>query len=144
MNAFLGVVGASVGSSTVIWGVIQWVLTAKERRDKRASEQKAEKLRDEHEVETRSKLLAEAQAISQTTALESANQRYLTLQGDYESVRKGLKEVRQASGLLINAFEGFLLRLRPNEDGKTYSAIIDVTEVDLARRTIMEARDHLF
>ena len=144
MNAFGGIIAASVGSSTVIWGLLQWLLTVKERGTKRKLEEKQEIRRDEHEAKQRLELLAEAQATAQRTALESANERYLALQHDYENMRSGLREIKKASALMLNAFEGFLLRLRPNDDGKTYSAIIEMTEVELARRTIVEARDHLF
>lgn len=144
MNAFAGVVAASVGSSTVIWGLLQWLLTTRERTTKRKTDEKQEIQRDEREAKRRIELLAEAQATAQRTALESANERYLALQHDYEQMRTGLREIKKASALMLNAFEGFLLRLRPNDDGKTYSAIIEMGEVDLARRTIIEARDHLF
>jgi hypothetical protein len=144
VNAFAGIIVASVGSSTVIWGLLQWFLATRERNAKRRVDEKQEVQRDEREAKRRIELLAEAQATAQRTALDSANERYLALQHDYEQMRSGLREIKKASALMLNAFEGFLLRLRPNSDGETYSAIIEVTEVDLARRTIHEAREHLF
>lgn len=99
---------------------------------------------EEQAAKDREELLAEAQNTAQRTALDSANSRYSALQEDYRVMRTDLRGLRESNSLLINAFEGFLLRMRPTDDGKSYQVILPAEEMIIARNTIMEARRLLF
>lgn len=66
------------------------------------------------------------------------------LEQDYNKCYEAMGHLRDASGLLIDVFEEFLMRLRPSgEDGETYTATMQLSELGSARRAINEARRHL-
>lgn len=134
-------------SSSVVWGSLQFFMNRRMRKVqaiKEEGEAKQAKLKAQRAEEERTELLAAAQATAQRTALESADTRYAGLMADYTTVRQGLRDLRQASSLVLSAFENFILRLRPLEDGSAYQAVIKTEEVELSRSTISEARRLLF
>lgn len=148
MNAtYIISIVSAIMSSGVIWSVLQWFMQKRQRKlqgiKDEAEAQKAD-LDAKKAREDREELLAEAQSTAQRTALESANERYLNLQRDYTDMRLNMRELRQSTALLIDAFEGFLVRMKPTEAGDGYSAIVQTAEVDIARATIIKAREHLF
>lgn len=134
-------------SSGIIWGLLQWWMQQqmrKTQRDKDRAELDKHRRDEEQAAKDREELLAQAQSTAQRTALDSADKRYGALQEDYRVMRSDLRGLRESNSLLINAFEGFLLRMQPAEDGKSYQVIIAADEIVIARSTIMEARRLLF
>jgi hypothetical protein len=114
-------------------GGLQYVLNRKQRKDQERRESKQEEKeekKDRDDVERREidrrELLATAQATAQRAALESADQRYVVLEKDYEKCRKGLDNLSQATGLLIDVVETVLVPMQPE-----------------VKRAINEARRHL-
>jgi hypothetical protein len=144
---YAGSISSALVTSGILWGVLQIMMNRRMRRNQHRKDEQdiEEKERAAEKAEQdRKDLLAEAQNTAQRTALDSANQRYAALMEDYRGVRTGLRELREASSLLINAFEGFLLRMRPTEDGSSYHVVVQSEEMTIARNTIMEARSRLF
>lgn len=134
-------------SSGVIWGLLQWWMQRQMRKtqqDKDHAELEKHRRDEEQAARDREELLAEAQSTAQRTALDSANSRYSALQEDYRTMRTEFRGLRESNSLLINAFEGFLLRMRQNEDGLSYNVAIPADEMIIARNTITEARRLLF
>lgn len=134
-------------SSGIIWGLLNWWMQRQMRKTqglKDRAEIEKHRRDEEQAAKDREELLAEAQNTAQRTALDSANSRYSALQEDYRVMRTDLRGLRESNSLLINAFEGFLLRMRPTDDGKSYQVILPAEEMIIARNTIMEARRLLF
>jgi hypothetical protein len=143
-------VAVALLSSGGLFTTFQFFLTKAERKreaekTKRDEDKQAEK--DQREGERaevdRRELLADAQSTAQRVALESADKRYGDLHRDYQECRTILVELRNATGLLIDAFERVLIRLRPNGEDGMYTTNIDLSELGEARRTINEARRNL-
>jgi hypothetical protein len=143
-------VAVALLSSGGLFTTFQFFLTKAERKreaekTKRDEDKQAEK--DQREGERaevdRRELLADAQSTAQRVALESADKRYGDLHRDYQECRTILVELRNATGLLIDAFERILIRLRPNGEGEVYTTQIDLSELGEARRVINEARRNL-
>lgn len=139
-------IATSVVGSGALWGSMQWFLTRHQRQEQDRKDARLEvKERDDierREVDRR-ELLAKAQSTAQRAALESADKRYGELEKDYEKCRTGLLDLSQATGLLIDVFEKFLSRLRPNGDPEKYTTELDLNEIGEVRRGINEARRHL-
>lgn len=139
--------GTALLTSGALWGGLQYLMTRRlrklEHRKHLVDVENAEKDADAREVRY-TELLAAAQRTAQATALESADKRYAALETDYRSVRRELKEVKTATGLVINAFENFLLRMRPSRAGEMYSVSVTVDEVNIARALVVDARNHLY
>ena len=137
-------------SSTGAWGILQYVLSRRQRKEEKAKlareESKLEE-KDRQDQERRDRervsLLAESQALSQRTALESANARYTDLHSDYVTCRDGLRDLREATSLLLFVFDNFLGRLQPTDGGESYNGSMSMSELGEARRAINDARRHL-
>lgn len=148
---FGGTVATAVISSGVVMTVVTHVLSRRQRQkeeqrkaddDKRQEE--LDRIRRERAEDDRRELLAEAQNTAQRTALESANERYGRLNEDYQDCRTCLIQIRDATALLIDVFENFLIRLKPHsEDAEVYMTTIQLNELGEARRVINEARRQL-
>lgn len=135
-----GPVVAAVLSSGVLWGVLQTFINRHERKTRR---RQGELDREQKEID-RSDLLAEAQSISQRTALESANIRYKNMETDYIACRRGLGEIRDAAALIIDVFDNVMMKLRPTRgNSESFTVTLQAAEVLEVRRSIGEARRHL-
>lgn len=137
----------AIVSSGVIWSVLQWWMQRQLRKTQHARERAEldKQKRDADQAEQdRAELLAEAQNTAQRTALDSANARYDGLKHDYDVIKDNMTGLREASMLLIDAFEGFLVRLHPTGQGTEYQVVVQFDEVQIARNTIKEARRRLF
>lgn len=136
----------SVLSCGGLWGLLQWFLTSKQRKEQDRKDARQEQ-KEHDDIERREldrrELLAKAQATAQRAALESAEKRYGELEKDYEKCRTGLLDLSQATSLLIDVFEKILYQLRPNEDAEKYTTELDLNQVGEVRRVINEARRHL-
>lgn len=151
MNAatvtFAETVSAALLSSGGLWGVLQTVLTRRERKlkqDNAVDKARQDELDREQAEKNRNDLLAESQSIAQRTALESSASRYKNLETDYLACRQGLNEVRDAASLLIDVFDDVMMKLRPTRaNSETFTVTMGTDEVTKVRRSISEARRHL-
>lgn len=144
---FVTVVTTSVLSSSGLWATVQVFLSRRQRNDQRRRDKLLEKKDrddvDQREVDRR-EMLAKAQAIAQRAALDSASHRYKELDESYDRCRKGLSELSEATGMMIDVFEKLLQRMQPVGDlPETYTAQLVLSELGEARRAINEARRHL-
>lgn len=140
----------TVGIAVISSGGLQWVLTRAKRKrqdaiDKRDDQKQV--TRDHEESERREferyEALAQARAIEQRSALESAATRYHELERDYEKSRGFLSNLSHASAVMIDAFENIMYRLLPAAEPEKYTVVLDLSEVGDMRRKINEARRHL-
>jgi hypothetical protein len=141
-------VGASVLSSGGLWGVLQAILSRRERKirlRKAVTDAQQGELDREQKEKDRSDLLAESQSTAQRTALESADIRYKNLEIDYTACRTGLNEIRDAAGILIDLFDNVMMKMRPGRPpgATTFTVTLQADEVIEIRRSISEARRHL-
>jgi hypothetical protein len=144
-------VATSVLSCGGLWTAGQWIMRRKERIDardkaKRQNAQQAEKDREDRARKQREleDMLAVSRVAAQKVAIDSWKESYGRLETDYDKCYAGLVALRDAGAALINVFEGFLVRMHPTgEDGQTYTAIIQLSELGEARRAINDARQHL-
>lgn len=144
MNGLIASVGIAVVSSTGIWVPLQYLLTAKARRqqgmkdeaDIRRSQFEALKAEDH-----RRELLSEAQVTAQRAALESAAERFNSLHADYQVCRDGIREVRSVAYLLLDVMSSILGRVIP--DGERYTASLSRDDMTKARLAIEDARERL-
>jgi hypothetical protein len=124
--------------------IVQHFLTRRSRQDAESRQTREDELRRERAVDEREELLAEARATSQHTALKSAEIRYRGLYRDYAACRHGIAEIANATGILIDVFEGFLSRFRQaRAGGEAYTATMQTEDMTHARKAISEARKHL-
>lgn len=141
----------TVAIAIISGGGLNWILTYRQRKKIEAQDERDRKKREEKEKTDRrendrreTELLAEAQAVSQRTALASEAKRYGTLEKDYQACRNGLEKLSQATSSMIDAFEKIMIRLHPHgEDDMTYVAELTVNEIGEVRRSINAARRHL-
>lgn len=143
MDNFVPVLTAVI-SSTAVWSFLQWLLSRRERNRAEARADVREKSFREKADYEHSRLLAEAQATAQRTALQSANERYKTLQSDYLAIREDLYRLRQATALVLTAFEKVLADARVADDTGKLWAAFTAEEVDTARKAIDMARKSLY
>lgn len=141
-----GTILLSLLSGGSIWGFLQFLLSRRTRKQQGAKD--AEALNQAKRVardaeEQRVELLAEAQATAQRTALESAAERFDSLDRDYRECREGLREVRSVSFLLVDAMNVIMSRVRSTETGE-YTAVLTADEVTKARFAIEQARQRLY
>lgn len=144
---FVETVATAVISSGGVWRLASMFTNRRERKiaaDNATTKAKQDELIRERMERERADLLAQSQSTAQRTALDSANARFSDLQMDHISTRKDLSELRQSTSLLINAFERFMMHMRPTADGTAYQMTLQNEEIDIARNTIQEARSHLF
>jgi DNA repair ATPase RecN len=92
----------AIAGSTGFWGVLQLFINRKGRKAD-AAKQVAD---NEH---TRNLLLADAQAIAQKTALDSAERSYQQVRRECGECRTELRQMREATETLIVAIEEFAL-----------------------------------
>lgn len=136
-------VGTAVISSGLGVYVLQWFLTRKQRQRDEDKQIEKDRIDREREKGEHRKLLAEAQSVAQRTALDSAATRYTGLENDYRLCREGLRDVRDAAGLLIDVFESLLMKMQPLDKGESYSITLQAAEIIEVRHSIAEARRHL-
>lgn len=60
------------------------------------------------------------------------------------ALNKSIKDLRRSSFLLIDAFEGMLVKLQTDDGGQTWQARLAGSEVDQIRREIRTARSLLY
>jgi hypothetical protein len=100
---------ATIAGGTGFWGFIQWARERKGAKAKAAKEQQAdEKATQQAEID-RAKLLADAQAIAQTTALDSANQAYQSVAKRCDDCLDELHGLRDITGRMIDALEAVMV-----------------------------------
>ncbi|OBJ05243.1 hypothetical protein [Mycobacterium sp. 1465703.0] len=61
-----------------------------------------------------------------------------------DTLTKSIKDLRRSSFLLIDAFEGMLVKLQTEDGGRTWSARLAGSEVDQIRTEIRTARSLLY
>lgn len=144
---FAETVSAAILSSGGLWGLLQTVLTRRERKikqDNAVDKARQDEIDRERAEKDRHDLLAEAQSTAQRTALDSSAVRYQNLETDYLACRQGLNEVRDAASLLIDVFDNVMMKLRPTRaNSETFTVTMEAAEVTKVRRSISEARRHL-
>jgi hypothetical protein len=134
-------------SSGSIWGFLQFVLSRRTRKQQHLKD--AEALNQARRVardaeEQRVELLAEAQATAQRTALESAAERFDSLDKDYRECREGLREVRGVAFLLVDAMNVIMSRVQATKGADEYTAVLTADDVGKARFAIEQARQRLY
>lgn len=147
MNPTFGTVLLAVLSGPVSWGILQFLLSRRTRKNQHAKDNEAlvkAKREARNAEEERAELLAEAQATAQRTALESAAERFDSLDEDYRACRKGLLEIRSVAFLLVDAMNVLMTRVQPGHNGDEYSAVLTAEEVEKARFAIEQARRRLY
>jgi hypothetical protein len=100
----------AIAGSTGFWGALQLVIN---RKGRKADAAKAVAV----EERTRATLLADAQAVAQKTALDSAERSYLQVRRECKECRTELRQMREAAETLIIAIEEFAFADRRDEDG---------------------------
>jgi hypothetical protein len=129
-------------------GVVVVFLIRREHKRDLEERREDDERRSEAEAKTneelRRKLAVETQEIAHRSAIASANERYETLEKDYDACRSGLVELREAAALVIDVFERFLVRMRPKADSTDlYSIDLLLSDIGDARRAINETRRHM-
>lgn len=61
-----------------------------------------------------------------------------------DELKQSVRDLRRSSFLLIDAIEGMMVKLKPDDDGKTWSARLVGSEVEDLRREIRTARSYLY
>jgi hypothetical protein len=133
-------------SSGGLWGLLQFLLSRRTRKHQEEKDTAALKLaqREARDAEEqRVELLAEAQATAQRTALESAAERFASLDEDFRECRLGLREVRSVSFLLVDTMNLFMGRVRPTGDDE-YTIVLTADELSKGRFALEQARDRLY
>jgi hypothetical protein len=141
-----GTIFIAVLSSGSLWGLLQFLLSRRTRKQQGAKDAEAlsrAKREARDAEEQRVELLAEAQATAQRTALESAAERFDSLDKDFRECREGLRDVRSVAFLLADAMNLFMSRVRPTGDNE-YTAVFTADEVTKARFAIEQARERLY
>jgi hypothetical protein len=146
MNATWVTIAVAALSSGSLWGLLQFLLSRRTRKRQNEKDQEA-LIRAKREArdseEQRIELLAEAQATAQRTALESAAERFDSLDKDFRECREGLREVRGVAFLLADAMNVFMSRVQVTA-GNEYTAVLTADEVEKARFAIERARQRLY
>lgn len=100
---------ATIAGGTGFWGFIQWARERKGAKAKAAKEQQAdEKATQQAEID-RAKLLADAQAIAQTTALDSADKAYKRVAEQCDRCLDELHGLRDITGRVVDALEAVMV-----------------------------------
>jgi chromosome segregation ATPase len=124
-------------------GLLQHFLTKAQREaDNQLKAQEADQSREIAETNKRD-ILAQAQIAAQQAALDSSDERYNNLKGDYDETRKSLKDLRYATETLIDVVDTLVSKMRPDNGEQIISVTVTAAEYLAARSAIREARAHL-
>jgi hypothetical protein len=120
----------TIASGPTFWGFLQWARERKGEKAKAAKQQQAEEAANEQAEIDRNKLLADAQAVAQTTALESTGRALKSVTEQCDKCLEELHGLRDITGHLIDAIEG--LMLKDDEESRAQAR----AAVRLARRAM--------
>jgi uncharacterized protein HemX len=107
------VAAITIASGPVFWGFVQWVMSRKGEKAKAAREQRAEEERTKQAEVDKAKLLADAQAVAQTTALASADKALATVTKQCDKCLEELHGLREIVGSMIDATEALMAQDTP-------------------------------
>lgn len=146
VNLLMTAVG-SVITSAGFWAVLQLVITRKGRTAEIARQNaETEKVKQDAQSGelSRQKILAEAQVVSQKTALESADVRYVGLRADYDELKLQSKGQREVISMLVEIMDTLVFRMRAaTGDDDRIVVSVSAQEFLAARAALSEARMHL-
>jgi hypothetical protein len=114
---------ATIAGGTGFWGFVQWARERKGAKAKAAKEQQADEKANQQAEIDRQKLLADAQAIAQTTALNSADVAFRQVSKRCDECLEELHGLRDITGRLVDAVEALMQQDTPESRAQARAAI---------------------
>jgi hypothetical protein len=126
VNGVLGQIVAgliTIASGTGFWGFVQWARERKGAKARAAKEQQAEENAAKQAEVDKATLLADAQRVAQTTALNSADVAFRQVSKRCDECLEELHGLRDITGRLVDAVEALMQADTPESRAQARAAI---------------------